>query len=234
MNRNYYISVAMATYNGSKYIKKQIDSILKQLSDNDELIISDDGSSDDTLKIIKSYNDRRIKIFNGPNNGVKQNFANAISKCTGKYIFLSDQDDIWCDNKVDSVLKIFEEKKCMCIVHDCTVFNSNNGNVIYDSFYKYRNSGSGIFKNIWKNTYIGCCMAIDANIKSTILPIPNNIEMHDQWIGLLCEKIGKSLFIDEKLINYRRHDDNVTNMKHYPIWRMIKNRVKIMIELVRR
>ena len=122
----------------------------------------------------------------------------------------------------------------MCIVHDCIVFDSSNDDVIYDSFYKYRNSGSGIIKNIWKNTYIGCCMTIDARMKNTILPIPNDIEMHDQWIGLLCEKEGKSLFINDKLINYRRHNDNVTNMKHYSVWRMIKNRVRIMIKLIRR
>lgn len=234
MKRDYFISVAMATYNGEKYIREQLESILKQLNEDDEIIISDDGSTDNTINIIKSFEDKRIKIFDGPRNGVKQNFANAIYNCTGKYIFLSDQDDIWCDNKVNIVLKNFEKEKCMCIVHDCIVFDSSNDDVIYDSFYKYRNSGSGIIKNIWKNTYIGCCMTIDARIKNTILPIPNDIEMHDQWIGLLCEKEGKSLFINDKLINYRRHNDNVTNMKHYSVWRMIKNRVRIMIKLIRR
>ena len=219
MKRDYFISVAMATYNGEKYIREQLESILKQLNEEDEIIISDDGSTDNTINIIKSFEDKRIKIFDGPRNGVKQNFANAIYNCTGKYIFLSDQDDIWCDNKVNIVLKNFEKEKCMCIVHDCIVFDSSNDDVIYDSFYKYRNSGSGIIKNIWKNTYIGCCMTIDARIKNTILPIPNDIEMHDQWIGLLCEKEGKSLFINDKLINYRRHNDNVTNMKHYSVWR---------------
>lgn len=234
MKRDYFISVAMATYNGEKYIREQLESILKQLNEDDEIIISDDGSTDNTINIIKSFEDKRIKIFDGPRNGVKQNFANAIYNCTGKYIFLSDQDDIWCDNKINIVLKNFEKEKCMCIVHDCIVFDSSNDDIIYDSFYKYRNSGSGIIKNIWKNTYIGCCMAIDARMKNTILPIPNDIEMHDQWIGLLCEKEGKSLFINDKLINYRRHNDNVTNMKHYSVWRMIKNRVRIMIKLIRR
>lgn len=234
MKRDYFISVAMATYNGEKYIREQLESILKQLNEDDEIIISDDGSTDNTINIIKSFEDKRIKIFDGPRNGVKQNFANAIYNCTGKYIFLSDQDDIWCDNKINIVLKTFEKEKCMCIVHDCIVFDSSNDDVIYDSFYKYRNSGSGIIKNIWKNTYIGCCMTIDARMKNTILPIPNDIEMHDQWIGLLCEKEGKSLFINDKLINYRRHNDNVTNMKHYSVWRMIKNRVRIMIKLIRR
>lgn len=225
MNENTRVSVAMATYNGEKYIKEQIDSILCQLGNKDELIISDDGSNDETLKIINSYEDTRIKLINGPHRGVKQNFANAIKECTGKYIFLSDQDDIWDRKKIEKVFNIFEEKKCLCVVHDCTVFDSDSKDIIYESFYKFRNSKKGIIRNIWKNSYIGCCMAFDSKMKKYILPIPNDIEMHDQWIGILCEKKGESIFIDDKLIRYRRHNDNVSEMKHHPVMKMIKNRI---------
>lgn len=232
MKRDYFISIAMATYNGEKYIKEQIDSILKQINKNDEIIISDDGSTDKTIEIIKKYKDKRIKIINGPQKGVKQNFANSISNCHGKYIFLADQDDIWMPNKVESVLKVFEEKKCMCIVHDCFVFNSENKEQIYDSFFKFRKSGAGIFKNILKNTYIGCCMAIDGRLKKYILPIPNSIEMHDQWIGIIGEKKGKSIFIKDKLLQYRRHSNNVTSMKHQSIIKMLKNRLVLIWRLI--
>ena len=231
MKRNYSISVAMTTYNGEKYIKEQIDSIIKQLYDFDELVISDDGSQDRTLSIIKSYKDKRIKLLNGPKLGVKQNFANAIQNCKGKYIFLSDQDDIWMDEKIEQVLATFEKEKCMCVVHDCIVFDSKTNDIIYNSFYKHRNSGNGILKNIWKNTYIGCCMALDSKMKDFIIPIPNDIEMHDQWIGILCEKKGKSVFIDSKLIRYRRHDKNESSMTHYPIFKMISNRLKLILRL---
>ena len=213
MNRDYMISVAMATYNGEKYIKEQMDSIINQLNTDDEIVISDDGSTDKTIEIIKSYKDKRIAIYEGPKNGVKQNFANAISKCKGKYIFLADQDDIWLDNKINIVLRIFAEKKCQCVIHDAIVFDSSSNEIIYDSFYKFRNSRSGIFKNIIKNSYIGCCMAFNSSIKNKILPIPNNIEMHDQWIGILCEKYGKSIFINDILLKYRRHNNNVSSMK---------------------
>ena len=219
------VSVAMATYNGEKYIKQQIDSILNNLDENDEIIISDDGSTDNTKNIIEEYNDSRIKLIDGPKNGLKQNFANAINNCNGKYIFLSDQDDIWMNDKVEKVIKTFEKEKCMCVIHDCEVFDSETGNIIYDSFYKFRNSKKGIIKNIWKNSYIGCCMAIDSKMKQYILPIPNDIEMHDQWIGVLSEKYGKSCFINDKLIKYRRHSNNVSEMHHYPLMKMIKNRI---------
>ena len=221
------ISVAMATYNGEKYIKEQIESILVCLGNEDELIISDDESTDSTLNIIKSFNDKRIHLINGPKKGIKQNFANAIENTSGEYIFLADQDDIWNENKVKDVVKCFEKEKCTLVVHDAEIVDEKL-NVIKDSYYKYRNSGKGIIKNIYKNTYIGCCMAFSKEIKKYILPIPNDIEMHDQWIGVLNDKYGKTYFLEEKLIKYRRHSLNNSQMSHYGIAKMIKNRLKFI------
>ncbi len=223
---NIRVSVAMATYNGEKYIKEQIDSILNNLEKNDELIISDDGSKDNTISIIQEMqkNDSRIKLLEGPKNGVKQNFANAIKNCSGEYIFLADQDDIWNDKKVEKVLKVFRNENVTLVIHNCEIVNENlekNDK----TFFEFRNSGKGIIKNIWKNTYIGCCIAFKGKMKDKILPIPNDIEMHDQWIGIINEKYGKSYFLDECLIKYRRHSNNVSQMKHYGVGRMIKNRV---------
>lgn len=81
------VSVAMATYNGEKYIREQIKTILDCLEENDELVISDDGSTDNTLGIINSFNDNRIVLIDGPKKGIKQNFANAIKNTSGEYIF---------------------------------------------------------------------------------------------------------------------------------------------------
>lgn len=224
----------MATYNGEKYIKEQIDSILKIMTSEDELIISDDGSTDNTLNIISKYNDERIKVVKGPHNGVKQNFANAIENASGKYIFLSDQDDIWKDNKIERVLNEFETNNVSVVIHDAEVIDENL-KVIIPSFFKHRNSGKGIIKNIYKNTYIGCCMAFNSDLKKYILPIPNDIEMHDQWIGILAETKGNgSAFIKEKLIKYRRHGNNVSQMKHYSVLRMIKNRIIFIINYLKR
>ncbi len=234
MKRDYFISVAMATYNGEKYIKEQIDSILNNLSEEDELVISDDGSVDKTLEIIQSYQDNRIKLMNGPKKGVKQNFANALSKCRGKYIFLSDQDDIWEKNKVKKVLEVFENSDCSLVIHDCTVID-NQYKVLHDSFFKIRNSKKGIIKNIWKNSYIGCCMCFEKNLIDSVLPIPNRIEMHDQWIGILAEKKGNgSIFIFDKLIQYRRHENNVSKMKHHSIFVMLKNRWNFILQMRKR
>lgn len=232
MKRDFIISVAMASYNGEKYIKEQIDSIIMQLNKNDEIIISDDGSTDATIKIINSYNDSRIKLIKGPRQGIKQNFANAIKNCNGKYIFLSDQDDIWDSKKIITVLDAFKNYKCSCVMHDCEVFDSNSNKIIYNSFFKLRKSKKGIIKNIIKNSYIGCCMAFDSNIKNKILPIPKKIYMHDQWIGLISEKNNGSIFINNKLLKYRRHNNNQTKMKHNTIFKMIYYRFNLIINFI--
>lgn len=224
----------MATYNGEKYIKEQIESILANMRERDELIISDDGSTDKTIEIINEYQDKRIKIIDGPRKGVKQNFANAIENSTGDYIFLSDQDDIWEKNKVETILKQFEDNNVSVVIHDAKVIDENLQTII-SSFFEYRNSGKGVIKNLYKNTYIGCCMAFDKKLKKNILPIPNNIEMHDQWIGILGEIKGQgTYFLKEKLIQYRRHSNNVSQMKHYGFFKMLSNRIKFIYYLIKR
>lgn len=227
------VSVAMATYNGEKYIREQIKTILDCLEENDELVISDDGSTDNTLGIINSFNDDRIVLIKGPQKGIKQNFANAIKNTSGEYIFLSDQDDIWEKDKVTEVIKCFEKENCTLVVHDAEVVDENL-NMVMSSYYSYRNSGKGIIKNIYKNTYIGCCMAFLSKAKKYVLPIPNDIEMHDQWIGILNDKYGKTYFSTKKLIKYRRHSLNNSQMNHYGIIKMIKNRLTFIVRYMER
>ena len=108
------ISIAMATYNGEKYIKDQLDSILVQLGKDDEIIISDDKSTDQTTEIIKKYikEDSRIKLLEGPQKGFVKNFENALLNCSNEIIFLCDQDDIWLENKKEKVLEKKNEPSC--------------------------------------------------------------------------------------------------------------------------
>ena len=228
------VSVAMASYNGAPDIALQIESILKNLEEYDELVISDDGSTDNTVEIIKRYakDDRRIRLVKGPGNGVKENFTNAMKNCRGKYIFLSDQDDIWFDDKVKKVVPLL--KKHDLVVHDCIVTASSISQVIKPSFFKYRNSGSGLIKNIYKNTYIGCCMAFSRRLMINAIPIPSKIEMHDQWFGVLNDILYKNTyFLNEPLIYYRRHGTNVSSFKHYPFFKMLYNRLILIIEIIK-
>ena len=196
VNRKEKVSVAMATYNGEKYIKEQIETILNNLDDKDELVISDDGSSDMTIEIINKINDKRIKLLEGPRKGLKKNFENAIKNTTGDVIFLSDQDDIWMENKVEKVLECFNNNNYILIQHDAVVVDEND-KVIYESFAEHRKVKTGVIKNLIKNSYHGCCIAFRKELIKEILPIPDNVYLHDEWIGIVAELNGKTYFLDE-------------------------------------
>ncbi len=202
------VSVCMATFNGSEFISDQVSSILSQLSHNDELLVSDDGSTDDTLSIIKTFNDPRIKIIQGAQkNSPALNFEKVLSHAKGDYIFLSDQDDIWLPGKVTECLKLL--MKYDIVVTDCSVVDEKL-ELIEESFFGVMKSGPGLLKNFFKNTYLGCCMAFKSEILKVILPFPKNIPMHDIWIGFASEIIYKPVFLEKKLIKYRRHKNNVS------------------------
>ena len=145
----------------------------------------------------------------------------------GSYIFLADQDDIWAPDKVDQVLRAFQEKNAMVVIHDAKVFEGEKPEgIVMDSFFAFRGSGAGVIKNIIKNSYIGCCMAFRRDLLEVILPVPAQIEMHDQWIGILGDYFaGKSCFLPDVLLLYRRHGANNSSMEHYGLGRMLRNRL---------
>lgn len=228
------LSICIATYNGGSYIKEQIDSILPQIGKNDEIIISDDSSTDNTLDVIKSFKDKRIKIF--PNNKFHSpifNFENALKQAKGDYIFLSDQDDIWLDNKVAKMVEAL--KQYSLVVSDCYVVDKDC-NIIRDSFFT-KQPTPGILKNIIKNNYIGCCMALRREVLTKALPFPKQIAMHDIWLGLCGSLYYKALFIPDKLILYRRHGNNASptgERSKYSLKYKLCYRIELILLLVKR
>ncbi|WP_394775110.1 glycosyltransferase family 2 protein [Flavobacterium sp.] len=201
----YTISVCIATYNGGKFIKEQLDSILLQLNTSDEIIISDDGSSDNTLEILESYNDSRIKIFRNSFRNIILNFEFALKQAKGDYIFLSDQDDVWLPNKVKVFL--YSLTSYDVVVSNCKVVNANL-EIINESFFQLNNSKKGLLSNLIKNSYLGCCLAFKKEVLIKALPFPKTIPMHDIWLGFVSELFFKSKFIEEPLLLYRRHGKN--------------------------
>lgn len=213
------VSVCIATYNGEKYIKEQLDSILCQLEENDEIILSDDHSVDNTINIVKSCKDNRIHIFtNNRKRGVIGNFENAISNSKGDYIFLSDQDDFWLPQKVRiSIEKIQQiEKKHpglpVLIFTDVTVVDSNL-NILIDSSWKKTEQDPNLFARpeilCVSNRIMGCTMAFNKFAKQVSLPINENAIMHDWWIALCVAKNGVVEAIRIPTLLYRQHGENV-------------------------
>lgn len=203
------ISVCIATYNGEKYLKEQLDSILSQLSGEDEIIISDDSSTDKTLAIIDSYHDERIRVF--PNQKFHSpifNFENALKHARGDYIFLSDQDDVWEGDKVKIILPYLS--RYSLVVSNCSIIDKD-GKLIREAYFNDNMPKEGVFRNIVHNNYLGCCMAFRKELLRVALPFPAKIAMHDIWLGLCASAFFSTIFIPDKLIRYRRHGNNASD-----------------------
>jgi len=219
------ISVCIATYNGERYIKAQLDSILSQLSDGDEVIISDDGSTDRTVEIIKGYKAVNIILlekqsFRSP----VFNFEHALKHAKNEFIFLADQDDLWREDKVEVMLKHLQNHDL--VISDASIIDSE-GHEIGDSFFKRNGSAPGLIRNLVKNSYIGCTMAFNRKVLKHALPFPKEIPMHDWWIGMIAELFGKTYFCEQKLTAYRRHESNASasaGQSPYRLWQKIQMR----------
>jgi len=228
------VSVCMATYNGEKYVHEQLISILAQITKNDEIIISDDNSTDQTINIIKNIKDNRIKIYyNKGKKGYTSNFENALNKASGDFIFLSDQDDVWLPGKYNTVV-------AQLFLNDLVVTNSKvtdeHFNLINESFFSIYNSGTGICKNIIRNTYYGSCMAFTKVILERAIPFPKNREIgFDLWIGMVAEITGKVKFVEEPFLYWRRHNDTTTSIgeSKRPIYLKLYKRYVTFIAVIR-
>lgn len=226
------ISVLVATYNGEKYIRKQLGSIVGQLSEEDELIVSDDGSKDGTKKILEEYRERYsfIKVFNGPGKGYIRNFEFLMKQAKNDIILICDQDDCWTQNKVECIKNQFKNHpKAWVILHDAQYIDGKD-KPIYGSMFKERCAKNGFFHNWVKSAYYGCCMAIRKEYMEFIIPFPMRIISYDQWIGLYAELHKKSIIINETLIQRRIHEKNETKRRVF-FYRLIF-RIVIMIYIL--
>jgi glycosyltransferase involved in cell wall biosynthesis len=210
----------MPTYNGERYIKQQIESILCQLESDDELIISDDGSTDLTLDIINGLKDKRIIIchhekIKNPYHGhyktifaIGRNVENAVKQTRGDYIFLSDQDDIWLPNRIKSSIEKLQS--CDLVLNNCSIINKERKIIKKSYFDEYIHPSTNLLRTIYKSSFHGCCMAFNKKLKQDIIPFPNIPIGHDTWIGLIAIKNYSIDFIYEPTILYRIHDKNIT------------------------
>lgn len=206
------ISVCIATYNGSAYIRQQLESILSQLPENAEVVVADDGSTDGTLDVIAAVGDGRVRILpQSEHLGPTYNFERALREAKGDVIFLSDQDDFWIPGKVPQMLSALENS--VLAVHDAN-FMDGDGEPIatLGTMWKERPYKSGVFANWLKNTYTGCCMAFRRELLEKALPFPKNLPMHDQWLGLMAERYFKVAEVNKPLIQYRIHEKNATHL----------------------
>ncbi len=223
------ITVAIATYNGERFIKEQLQSITNQLPADSEIIISDNGSIDKTVEIIKAFKDERVVLLlNTTSKGPTKNFQNALKRANGDIIFLSDQDDVWLPDKVRTCVHYLE--KYHLVVTDGKVVNEDLS-VLSNSLFRTYNSGNGIIKNLVRNSFIGCCMAFRREILPLAIPFPEKIPMHDIWIGFVAQMFFSVHFIKDQLVLHRRHTTNESttfNKSKFTLLKKIEFRINLL------
>lgn len=205
------ISIAMTTCNGSKYLQEQLDSFVWQTRQPDELVVCDDCSSDDTLYILnrfQKYAPFSVRIFtNTTNLGYSKNFEKVLSLCSGDIIFLSDQDDVWLEQKLYSVEAVFTDNPdIMVIINDSFVSDESCKERFHSKLSNIK------FNGINEDAYIaGCATAIRSEFLKLVLPFPvSPLVSHDLWINKLAILSAVRMVWPQQLQLYRRHSSNVT------------------------
>lgn len=228
------VSVVMAVYNGEKYLPQQIDSILDELRENDELVISYDKSTDDTKTLIDWYagKDGRVKVFVNKSPGIVNNFNNALGHASKDIIFISDQDDVWVDGKRDSMVAALETNGADLAIHN-TVHVDENNRIISKPLFEEYNIKPGLLRNFAAPRYSGCCMAFTKRVKSWIYPMPASVINYDHWIGMVCELYGKVVFVNDVYLLHRLHGNNATTQRR-SFGVIFTQRVHLLKELIRR
>lgn len=205
------VSVAMATFDGTRFLPEQLDSLARQTRKPDELVVVDDGSRDDTVAVLQQFAqtapfDVRITT-NAINLGFAQNFGKALSLCTGDVIFPCDQDDWWFEDKIATMLAALETYPETALLLCDTMMTDE----------ALRPSGRTKLGQIRANGLpdrahvMGCCMAIRRDLVELAMPIPKSVRGHDNWIAQIADELGLTRRLEQKLQYYRLHGRNASD-----------------------
>ena len=209
------VSVCIATFNGEKFINAQLLSILDQIGRNDEVIIIDDCSSDTTIQKIEQIDDCRVRLIVLPETvGHVRAFEEALKNATNEIIFLSDQDDIWSDNKYIKVLARFAKEDPPCLVVHSLATMNEIGDLISDQWLSLPETSVRRFKflllELLKPRVFGSAAALKRNVLKIMLPFPKGVYAHDHWLTICASITGHSDLMKDVLVYRRVHNNNVT------------------------
>lgn len=235
---NNLISVAMATYNGERFLRQQLDSILLQTCTNLEIIICDDKSTDTTYKILREYalHDSRIILFqNETNLGLVKNFEKALCLCTGDYIALADQDDIWFPEKIETLLNNIQDYD---LIHSDAMLIDENNTIFEKSFssYSHKNHSQSFLDYLFSNNVTGCTALFKRSLLDGNIPLPRDVHVHDWWLAILAAKRNGVTYIHQPLIYYRQHNNNqigATSAFHIPSYEIREKNLLAHIRLLK-
>lgn len=232
------IVILVSTYNGERYLKEQLDSILFQSYKGFEIIARDDGSSDETINILKSYN---IKILDTDKNlGAKLSFSTllnyAVRNTDAEYFMFCDQDDIWKSDKIEKTIDMMKELErtnsdLPLLIHTDLEVVDEKLNLLNKSFWKYEKrdpSLNSINRLIMQSTVTGCTMMINRKLAELSFPVSENSIMHDWWISMVASCFGKIAYLEESTISYRQHSSNDTGSKKFGLSLILKKAINFL------
>lgn len=216
------VSILVATYNGATYLAEQMDSILAQVSPDDEVIVVDDCSSDNTFAMLSDYARRFpavIALRNEKNLGVRKTFERLLHLARKDIVFLSDQDDIWVQGRKARMTDALHQDGCVAVLANSLILTENG---IDRAFYPepHHPDVASIWRNFARNAFIGCCMAFRRDILAIALPFPERLSMHDWWLGTCAMAVGRVCYLPEPSLLYRRHGGNLSSSTRRP-WRVV-------------
>lgn len=227
------VIILLSTYNGEKYLKEQIDSLLNQKGVDIRIIARDDGSKDSTISILSEYqkNNENFSYYQGANCGPAKSFLHLISCAdAADYYALCDQDDVW------------DEDKLLSAINKLNKLNSQKPNLYYSNlrivdehlnFYRFSHSGvlhnDNRFSALTENLCTGCTAVFNRKAKEMIgRRLPDFCSMHDTWIYMTCMLMGNTIYDEDAHISYRQHSSNVVGTY------LEKSRSKVILEKVKR
>ncbi len=236
------LSICMATFNGARYLRPQLDSILAQMEAGDELIVVDDASQDATVEIVRSYGDPRIRVqANMSNQGHVRSFSQSIELARHAHFVMADQDDVWPDGRLATLRQALARPGVWLATGNSTFINAD-GSPITPPHGTLNPADSGRHcRNIvrifaGKGFYYGCNMGFNRELARLALPIPDYVESHDLWFAMAANVAGANLHLEEVLLLRRIHEGNVSTGNR-PLWKRLNSRIvflRSLIELARR
>ena len=210
------VSVCVATFNAGDYLAPQLASILSQLGDSDEVVASDNGSTDGTRERLAALadGDPRVRVLDlaasrptGKENLIA-NFENALAAARGRYVLLSDQDDVWLPHRVARTLAALREYDL--VAGDAQVIDGD-GRVVLASYLRAHGLRRGWWRAMLRNPYLGCTVGLRREVLAKALPFPAKLPMHDIYLGMVAETYFRPALLDVPLIQYRRHGANASS-----------------------
>jgi glycosyltransferase involved in cell wall biosynthesis len=202
----------MAVYNGRRFLLEQVESVLAQLEPGDELVVVDDGSTDDSVALLAALDSPYIRLFSNPSNlGVIGAFQRGMRLARHSIIFLCDQDDIWLPGKRAAYVAEFARDPRVWIVISDAQMIDENGALVSESYMTVRGGfNPTVLGTLWRNRYLGCAMAVRRPLLEVALPIPGNVPMHDMWLGALGRFFGRTVYLPTPYMQHRRHGRNAS------------------------